>query len=29
VQIISAMREGLIERALAQEDFDAGTVIRA
>jgi len=29
VHIISAMREGLIERVLTQEDFDAGTVIRA
>ena len=29
VHIVSAMREGLIERVLAQEDFDAGTIIRA
>jgi isopentenyl phosphate kinase len=29
VQIISAIREGLVERVLAQEDFDAGTVIHA
>ncbi len=29
VQIISAMREGLIERVLRQEDSDAGTVIHA
>jgi isopentenyl phosphate kinase len=29
VHIVSAMREGLIERMLAQEDFDPGTVIHA
>jgi isopentenyl phosphate kinase len=29
VHIVSAMRDGLIERMLVQEDFDAGTVIRA
>ncbi len=29
VQIISAMRPGLIERVLMQEDSDAGTMIRA
>ncbi len=29
VHIVSAMREGLIERMLVQEDFDAGTVIHA
>jgi isopentenyl phosphate kinase len=29
VHIISAMREGLIEQVLTQEDFDAGTAIHA
>lgn len=29
VHIISATREGLVERVLAQEDFDSGTVIHA
>jgi hypothetical protein len=29
VHIVSAMREGVIERVLAQEDFSEGTIIHA